>query len=85
MATTEHGRMVLYRHFEAEMGEEKAKVLMDHLLPVSWTEFATKQDLRELEFKLTAEMHRGFTSQTRWLVSTMIALQGLMLAALKLL
>jgi hypothetical protein len=76
MAVTEHGRMVLYRHFEAEMGEEKAQTLMDHLLPVAWTELATKQDLQELEFKLTAEMHKGFTSQTRCLVSTMVALQA---------
>ena len=50
MAVTEHGRIVLYRHFEAEMGEEKAQTLMDHLLPVGWTELATKEDLRELRF-----------------------------------
>lgn len=45
MAVTEHGRIVLYRHFEEDMGEEKALTLMDHLLPVGWTELATKQDL----------------------------------------
>ncbi|HEX2039071.1 MAG TPA: hypothetical protein VHF47_04970 [Acidimicrobiales bacterium] len=96
MAVTEHGRILLYRHFEEEMGEDKAKVLMDHLLPVGWTDLATKQELREVErslrheivavkHELQTEMHKGFTSQTRWLVSTMVALQGLMLAALKLL
>jgi hypothetical protein len=55
VAVTEQGRIVLCRHFEETMGEEKAKVLMDHLLPAGWTDLATKQDLRELRLELTAE------------------------------
>ncbi|MDQ3757786.1 MAG: hypothetical protein M3394_08045 [Actinomycetota bacterium] len=52
MAVTEHGRFVLYRHFEAEMGEDKARTLMDHLLPVGWTDLVTKQELREVAHEL---------------------------------
>ncbi|MDQ3757784.1 MAG: hypothetical protein M3394_08035 [Actinomycetota bacterium] len=119
MAVTEHGRFVLYRHFEAEMGEDKARTLMDHLLPVGWTDLATKQELRELAHELAlvresmatkadladlrtemaelrtevrteiaglrSEMYKGFTSLTLTLVATMVGLQGLLLAGLKLL
>ncbi|MDQ3757785.1 MAG: hypothetical protein M3394_08040 [Actinomycetota bacterium] len=101
MAVTEHGRFVLYRHFEAEMGEDKARTLMDHLLPVGWTDLATKQDLREVAHELAlvresmatkadiadlrSEMYKGFTSVTLSLVAAMVGLQGLLLAGLKLL
>ncbi|MDQ3757538.1 MAG: hypothetical protein M3394_06795 [Actinomycetota bacterium] len=130
MAVTEHGRFVLYRHFEAEMGEDKARTLMDHLLPVGWTDLATKHELREVANELAqlrdtvatkadlaavraelaieiagvrtevadlrtdlrteiadlrSEMYKGFTSLTLTLVATMVGLQGLLLAGLKLL
>ena len=56
MAVTEHGRIVLYRHFEEDMGEEKARTLMDHLLPVGWTNLATNEELRATERSLRHEI-----------------------------
>lgn len=56
MAVTEHGRIVLYRHFEEDMGEEKARTLMDHLLPVGWTDLATKEELAAVERELKHEI-----------------------------
>lgn len=91
MAVTEQGRIVLYRHFEEEMGEEKAKTLMDHLLPVGWTDLATTAELEamgqtlRLEIaELRIEMHKSFKSHTLALMGLMVTLQGITIATVRL-
>ena len=91
---------MLYRHFEEDMGEEKAKTLMDHLLPVGWTELATKHEVKALELKvdqiretmatkvelleLKAEMYKGFKSLTLALMGLMVTLQAITIATVRL-
>ena len=48
MALTEQDRIKLYRHFEADMGEELATKMMDSLPPAGWGDVATKQDIEDL-------------------------------------
>ena len=46
-------------------GEEVADAIMAHLPPVTYSELATKQDLREAVAELRVEMHKGFADLHR--------------------
>ena len=43
---TRHG---FVEHLEEALGPKQATTLMEHLLPVGWTDVATKKDLSDLE------------------------------------
>lgn len=74
---TETGRHRLYEKIKAEWDEENAAELMSYLPPVGWADVATKQDLCLLSVEIRAEMEKGFNSQLRWFITTMIAMTAI--------
>lgn len=56
MSVSESQRHQVFQWFEEAMGPERAAVIMDMLPPVSWTELATKEDVRHLGIELRGEM-----------------------------
>ncbi len=84
MAVDERSRPQLYRKLEQVLGAEEAGTLMAHLPPGGVTELATKRDLRELEHKLLAEIHRTARNLTLSLTTIMAVLNGIVFTALKL-
>jgi hypothetical protein len=85
---TEAGRHQLYEKISTEWGQEYAEELMSYLPPVGWADVATKQDLKllsaelrgeitTLAAELRGEMQKGFASQLRWIIGTMIAMTGI--------
>lgn len=53
MAITEQSRNVLYQRLEDVLGDEPAATLMEHLPSTGWRDVATKDDLAQLEERLT--------------------------------
>ena len=84
MPVTDRERLDLHRKLEATLGTKEADTLMAHLPPVTWQDVATKDDLRVLGFEIRAEMERGFTRQTRWVVGVLTAWSSVLLAAIAL-
>ena len=66
MALDERARHQLYKRVVEVLGEEEAVILMAHLPPGGYPNFATKQDLLDLERRLSAELK----SHTLWVVLT---------------
>ncbi|HEX6262216.1 MAG TPA: hypothetical protein VF097_05145 [Actinomycetota bacterium] len=56
MAVDERARHQLYNRVVEVLGEEEAVILMAHLPPGGYPNFATKQDLLDLERRMTAEL-----------------------------
>ena len=56
MAVDEQARHRLYNRVVEVLGEEEAGILMAHLPPGGYPNLATKQDLLELERRLSAEL-----------------------------
>jgi len=56
MALDERARHQLYNRVVEVLGEEEAVILMVHLPPGGYPNLATKQDLLELERRLTAAL-----------------------------
>lgn len=100
MAITEQSRYRLRIYLEETMGEEQASAMMDHLLPVGWTDLATSAEVAQLrdwatirfervderfdQVATVAAMERGFRRQTWSLVTAMCAINGLTIAAMRL-
>ena len=74
------------------LNEEAADTLMELLPPVGWADVATKSDLQHLRDELKGDMinlqltievnvRKLIHEQTKWLITTMIAMNTLMLAA----
>jgi hypothetical protein len=84
MSVDERSRHQLYRKLEQVLGSEEAGTLMAHLPPSGASELATKQDLRELEHKLLAEIHRTARNLTLSLTTIIGVLNGIVFTALKL-
>lgn len=97
MTIDERTRFELHQRLDAVLGAEHAAALMSHLPPVGWADVTTKHDLSTglallrsdvtaeialLRSDLPAEMDRRFTSQTRFLVGTMVALQTATIGAM---
>ena len=55
MAITEQSRHRLRIHLEETMGEEQASAMMNHLLPVGWTDLATSAEVAEFQAATTRE------------------------------
>lgn len=99
MAITEQSRHRLRTYLEETMGEERASEMMDHLLPVGWTDLATRTEVDALlaeiahlrdvmavrfdQMATKAEMERGFRRQTWALITATGVVDGLLLAALR--
>jgi hypothetical protein len=92
MQIDERTRREMYEHLEAVLGTQTADVLMEHLPPVGWADFANKSDLNfttadlrssmdVLENRLLAQMHREITRVIMWFVPTMLSGVGLAFAA----
>jgi hypothetical protein len=87
MAIDERARHRLYQRLEEVLGTEEATVLMEHLPPLGWGDVATKQDLAQLEGRLTdrfeARLERALRQQTRTFILTtatfMLTLVGVVL------
>ena len=58
MAITEQSRKQLYQRLEDVLGNEPATTLMEHLPPTGWRDVATKDDLAQLEERLTLRFDR---------------------------
>lgn len=58
MAITEQSRRELYQRLDEVLGDEHATTLMEHLPPTGWADVATKQDLAQLEERLTLRFDR---------------------------
>lgn len=74
------------------LSEEAADTLMELLPPVGWADVATKTDLQHLRDELKADMlnlqltieigvRKLIHEQTKWLITTMMAMNTVMLAA----
>ena len=58
MAITEQSRKELYERLEDVLGDEPAATLMEHLPSTGWRDVATKDDLAQLEERLTLRFDR---------------------------
>jgi hypothetical protein len=99
MAIDERLRLNIHAKLTELLGSEEATALIEHIMPVPWTDVATKDDLQLMRadidgFRaeiradmadLRTEMHQGFTAQTRWLMGYVTALSAIMLAVAQLL
>ena len=74
------------------LSEEAADTLMELLPPVGWADVATKTDLQHLRDELKGDMlnlqltievsvRKLIQEQTKWLITTMMAMNTVMLAA----
>ena len=80
----ERSRHQLYQWLPEVLGAEEATILMEHLPPGGTTRIATKDDLKALENRLFAEIHRATRHLTLSLTTIMAVLNGIVFAALKL-
>jgi hypothetical protein len=92
MSITEASRFQLRTAIGQILDEEAADTLMELLPPVGWADVATKTDLQHLRDELKGDMHalqltieiaieKRIHEQTKWLITTMIAMNTVMLAA----
>ena len=92
MSITEASRFQLRTAIGQILSEEAADTLMELLPPVGWADVATKTDLQHLRdehksdmlnLQLTIEIaiEKRIHEQTKWLITTMIAMNTVMLAA----
>ena len=74
------------------LSEEAADTLMELLPPVGWADVTTKTDIQHLRDEMKADMRalqltieiaieKRIHEQTKWLITTMIAMNTVMLAA----
>jgi hypothetical protein len=92
MVVDEGARHRLYLRLEAVLGQDEAETLMGHLPPASYGELATRDDLVELEERMTLRMealeHRLSSTMERlarqgavWTSGMVLATGGLAFAA----
>lgn len=89
MAVDDRTRLNLHRKLDEVLGPDDADTLMAHLPPVTWSDVATKADLRAVEGIVTAnvrtEISTAMERQIRWMVTFNTGLAALALAAARLL
>jgi hypothetical protein len=81
MTVDDRTRLNLHRKLEAVLGPEEADTLMAHLPPVTWNDVATKHDLATLETSIRASISDAITTQTKWMVTVVLAWSALLLTA----
>ena len=84
---SERQRLDLYERLGETLGREHAEVLMEYLPPVGWNDVARRHDLDLLRAEMhtaladiRTELHQGFNRMLIWLVSTIVASVGIVLA-----
>lgn len=60
MTVDDRTRLNLHRKLDTVLGPEEADTLMAHLPPATWSDVATKDDVRHEISILRSEMHVGF-------------------------
>ena len=92
MSITEASRFQLRTAIGQILGKEAADTLMELLPPVGWADVATKTDIQHLRDEMKADMRalqltieiaieKRIHEQSKWLITTMIAMNTVMLAA----
>ena len=88
MTVDDRTRLNLHRKLDQVLGPDEADTLMAHLPPVTWSDVATKDDLRAVESVITAsvrtEIATAMERQIRWIVTFNSGLVALALAASRL-
>ena len=91
MSITEASRFQLRTAIGLILSEEAADTLMELLPPVGWADVATKTDLQHLRDELKGDMlnlqltievnvRKLIHEQTKWLITTMIAMNAVTVA-----
>jgi len=91
MSITEASRFQLRTAIGQILSEEAANTLMELLPPVGWADVATKNDLQHLHDELKADIHalqlsfettleKRLHEQTKWFITTMIAMNTVTVA-----
>ena len=62
------------------LDEEAADTLMELLPPVGWADVATKTDLQHLQLTIEVNVRKLIHEQTKWLITTMIAMNAVTVA-----
>jgi hypothetical protein len=91
MSITEASRFQLRTAIGQILSEEAADTLMELLPPVGWADVATKNDINSLRNELKGDMNnlqltievnvrKLIHEQTKWLITTMIAMNAVTVA-----
>jgi hypothetical protein len=83
MAPDERSRLQLADAAKRALGDDAGITLMELLPPVGWADVATKQDLAAIERRLEA-VEREIRAQTWKLMTLIVAVQGIVVAAVRL-
>lgn len=62
------------------LSEEAADTLMELLPPVGWADVATKSDIHNLQLTIEVRLRKLIHEQTKWLITTMIAMNAVTVA-----
>ena len=80
MSITEASRFQLRTAIGQILDEEAADTLMELLPPVGWADVATKTDLQHLQLTIEVNVRKLIHEQTKWLITTMIAMNAVTVA-----
>ena len=80
MSITEASRFQLRTAIGQILGKEAADTLMELLPPVGWADVATKTDLQHLQLTIEVNVRKLIHEQTKWLITTMIAMNAVTVA-----
>ena len=80
MSITEASRFQLRTAMGQILSEEAADTLMELLPPVGWADVATKTDLQHLQLTIEVNVRKLIHEQTKWLITTMIAMNTVTVA-----
>ena len=80
MSITEASRFQLRTAMGQILNGEAADTLMELLPPVGWADVATKTDLQHLQLTIEVNVRKLIHEQTKWLITTMIAMNAVTVA-----
>jgi hypothetical protein len=80
MSITEASRFQPRTAIGQILSEEAADTLMELLPPVGWADVATKTDLQHLQLTIEVNVRKLIHEQTKWLITTMIAMNAVTVA-----
>jgi hypothetical protein len=80
MSITEASRFQPRTAIGQILNEEAADTLMELLPPVGWADVATKTDLQHLQLTIEVNVRKLIHEQTKWLITTMIAMNAVTVA-----
>lgn len=83
MAVTEFQRHQIFQWLEAQMGSEKAAIMMDLLPPVGWGDIATRGDLDVLRAEIKAGNADLLLKLYFGIAASQATLVGMVLAAVR--